>query len=162
MGRVITGKIALDNQVMELARCVSQAVETLNATGKTARHRIELDLNEVWINADATRIEQILTNLISNAVNHTPVEGLINIKLTREADDAVLTVSDTGSGIAAESLPRVFDLFFQEAQQIDGPKSGLGIGLTLVQRLVRLHGGSITAYSDGAGKSASFTVRIPA
>jgi CheY-like chemotaxis protein/two-component sensor histidine kinase len=162
IGRVLTGKIALEVQPLELSSCINRAVESLGAAGKTVRHRIEVNVSQVWIQGDATRMEQVLTNLIVNAVNHTPADGRIRIDLTRDEDEAVLTVSDTGVGIAAESLGKVFDLFYQEARQDDRPRGGLGIGLTLVRRLVELHGGTITASSAGTGKGATFTVRIAA
>jgi signal transduction histidine kinase len=178
LSRVLTGKIGLELRPVDLAQCVRHAVESLDAVGRTALHRIELRTLPVWIEGDSARIEQILTNLIINAVNHTPPGKHITITLTRETaqprlsqaggvamawdGDAVLTVADEGVGIAAATLPRVFDLFFQEHQQADRPKSGLGLGLTLVQRLAQMHGGSVTAASEGLGHGARFTVRIPA
>jgi CheY-like chemotaxis protein len=107
-------------------------------------------------------MEQIVTNLVVNAIGHTPADGRIDISVGRDGSAAIVRVTDTGSGIAPESLPKVFDLFFQEAQRLDRPRSGLGIGLTLVQRLAQLHGGTVVAASDGVGHGATFTVRLPA
>ena len=162
MGRVLTGKIALDSKPIDLAQCVRHAVESLNAGGRAARHRLEMHVAETWIIGDPTRIDQILTNLLINAVNYTPPGGRITVTAARDGAQVVLSVADSGVGIAPASLPQVFDLFFQEAQQIDRPKSGLGIGLTLVQRLVELHGGTAVAASPGTGKGATFTLRFPA
>jgi len=158
----LTGKIALDMRPLELSACITRAIETLAAAGKTARHHIEVHGQPVWIRGDAARVEQVLTNLVVNAINHTPANGNIDVSLAREGNDAVITVNDTGMGIVAESLPRVFDLFYQEERRGDRPHGGLGIGLTLVRRLVEMHGGTIDATSAGTGKGATFTARIPA
>ena len=162
IGRALTGKIALDMRPLELSACITRAIETLAAAGKTARHHIEVHAQPVWIRGDAARVEQVLTNLVVNAINHTPAYGNIDVSLAREGNDAVITVNDTGMGIVAESLPRVFDLFYQEERRGDRPHGGLGIGLTLVRRLVEMHGGTIDATSAGTGKGATFTARIPA
>ena len=162
IGRALTGKIALDMGPLELSACITRAIETLAAAGKTARHHIEVHAQPVWIRGDAARVEQVLTNLVVNAINHTPANGNIDVSLAREGNDAVITVNDTGMGIVAESLPRVFDLFYQEERRGDRPHGGLGIGLTLVRRLVEMHGGTIDATSGGTGKGATFTARIPA
>ena len=162
IGRALTGKIALDMRPLELSACITRAIETLAAAGKTARHHIEVHAQPVWIRGDAARVEQVLTNLVVNAINHTPANGNIDVSLAREGNDAVITVNDTGMGIVAESLPRVFDLFYQEERRGYRPHGGLGIGLTLVRRLVEMHGGTIDATSGGTGKGATFTARIPA
>lgn len=162
IGRALTGKINLDLQPLDLSACVTRAAETLAAAGKTARHRLNVNVMPVWIRGDAARIEQVLTNLISNAITHTPANGDIRISVAQDSGDAVITVRDTGMGIMPEALPRIFDLFYQEERRGDRPQGGLGIGLTLVRRLVELHGGTVTASSPGTGKGATFTVRIPA
>jgi len=178
MSRVLSGKISLETSPIDLATSVRGAVETFAATGKTAEHIVETHLDPVWIQGDPARIDQILTNLVGNAVNYTPPGKHIRITLARDAarpvigragaaaissdGDAVLAVSDEGVGIAPQTLPRVFDLFFQETQRPDRPKSGLGLGLTLVRRLAQLHGGSVTAESPGLNRGTTFTVRLPA
>ena len=116
----------------------------------------------VWVEGDQTRIEQILTNLLVNAARYTRQDGRIRVSVAREGDEAVLVVSDDGQGIAPENLPRVFELFFQAEATADRATGGLGIGLTLVQRLARFHGGDVTAVSGGRGQGATFTVRLPA
>ncbi|MDB5806269.1 MAG: Chemotaxis protein methyltransferase CheR [Betaproteobacteria bacterium] len=178
LSKVLTGKVSLELRPIELSLSVRHAMEGLAAAGRTDNHKIELHTEEVWINGDPARIEQILTNLVGNAVNHTDAGRGIRISLQRAAarprfgpggalemavaGEAVLAVADDGVGIAAETLPRVFDLFFQERQQVDRPKSGLGIGLTLVQRLTELHGGEVRAESAGLGHGARFYVTLPA
>lgn len=162
IGRVLAGKIALDRHAIDFALCVTRAMESLAAAGRTARHDIKVDAVHVWVKGDATRLEQVLTNLVVNALNHTPASGNIRVRLANESGHAVLTVSDTGVGIGPASLSRVFELFYQEAKQDDRPRGGLGIGLTLARRLVELHDGVIAVASAGTGKGATFTVRIPA
>lgn len=111
--------------------------------------------------ADPTRIEQVIVNLLHNAFKFTPAGGAVQIELVRARDEAVLTVRDTGVGIEPEDLSTIFDPFAQAAQTPARVQGGLGIGLTLVRRIVELHGGSVTAVSAGKGKGSEFTVRLP-
>jgi signal transduction histidine kinase/ActR/RegA family two-component response regulator len=162
VARVTSGKIVLDRRPLELAEAVRRGMATLAASGRTERHLIGLELEPVWADVDETRLEQIITNLVGNAVRFTPAGGAIDVSLHAAAGEAVLQVRDTGIGIAAETLPRVFDMFVQGARSPDGAPGGLGLGLTLVRRIVELHGGSVDAASDGAGRGSTFTVRLPA
>jgi CheY-like chemotaxis protein/anti-sigma regulatory factor (Ser/Thr protein kinase) len=114
----------------------------------------------VWVDGDAVRIEQVLTHLMNNAIRYTPPGGRIQVALRRDGDDAVLTIKDTGVGISVEVLPFVFDMFVQADRDLDRAQGGLGIGLTLVRRLVELHGGTVAASSDGEGQGSTFTVRL--
>jgi two-component system, sensor histidine kinase len=116
----------------------------------------------VWVDGDPTRIEQIVVNLVENAVKHTKDECTIAVAVGAESGDAVLRVRDDGAGMAPELVARVFDLFVQGDHGLDRASGGLGIGLTLVQRLAVLHGGSVEAASDGLGHGSTFTVRFPA
>jgi signal transduction histidine kinase len=161
-GRVILGKISLSRRAVDLGASVRTAVEELRGTGRLSQHDLRVELAPVWIYADATRIDQIVMNLITNAIKYTPTEGRIVIATRREQEWAVLEVSDTGIGIEPELLPRVFELFVQGERALDRSQGGLGIGLTLVQRLAELHGGVARAQSAGAGQGATFTVRLPA
>ena len=161
VGRVMTGKIDLKRVPIELATTVSAAVRTLRSTGQLDGHRVDVDVEPVWVNADAARLEQVITNLISNAVKYTPVGGAVRIRLRAEDDHAVLRVADSGVGIEPELLPHVFDLFVQGKRSLDRSQGGLGIGLTLVRRLTELHGGTAQAHSDGPGRGAEFVVRLP-
>lgn len=179
LSRVLSGKISLEARPLDLTTCARHSIETLAAAGKTARHEIAAHFDTpVWIEGDPARIDQILTNLVSNAVNYTPEGKRITISvllapaqvrlsaaggaLLSPVGDALITVQDEGVGIAPGTLPRIFDLFFQEEQRPDRPKSGLGLGLTLVRRLAQLHGGAVSAQSPGLGRGATFTVRLPA
>jgi CheY-like chemotaxis protein len=106
-------------------------------------------------------MEQIVNNIVGNAVKYTPPGGLIRVRVTLDGGDALLRVDDNGYGIAPELLPRVFDLFVQGERTLERAQGGLGIGLTLVRRLVELHGGTVSAFSDGPGRGSAFTVRLP-
>jgi signal transduction histidine kinase/ActR/RegA family two-component response regulator len=161
-GRAIMGKIVLERRPLHLAALVARALATLQASGRFAAHRLEKDLEPVWINADDTRMEQILANLVGNAVKFTLAGGTIRVRVKRAGDDAVLSVSDTGVGMSAELGSRAFELFVQGDAALDRRQGGLGIGLTLVRRLAELHGGTATGASDGPGRGSEFTVRLPA
>jgi signal transduction histidine kinase len=158
INRIATGKIRLDLQPIELADMVRHCLATL--AGRTAAHRVSLDAAEVWVDADPVRLEQIVVNLLDNAVKYTPAGGAIHVRVSREGAHAALRVRDTGVGIAPDVLPRIFDLFVQgESGTIQG-RGGLGIGLAVVQRLADLHGGTIEADSDGPGRGSTFCLRL--
>jgi PAS domain S-box-containing protein len=155
------GKIELVRSEIEVAAAVRQCVVTLESTERLARRVVTVEAEPVWVQADAARIEQIVMNLLSNALKFTPEGGRITVGVGREGDEAVLKVSDDGAGMTADLLPSVFDLFVQGEGEPDR-RSGLGIGLTLVRRLVELHGGRVEAASPGPGRGSVFTVRLPA
>jgi PAS domain S-box-containing protein len=161
--RITRGKIALKAEILDLNGVVSRVVESCQPLIDAHRHDVDLRLagGLVPVVADATRLSQVVLNLISNAVKYTPEGGRITIVVHRKADYAELGVRDSGIGIPAALLPRVFDLFVQGERSLDRTESGLGIGLTLVKRLVELHGGSVEARSDGPGKGSEFIVRLP-
>jgi signal transduction histidine kinase len=160
VGRVIAGKILLARQSVNLAAVVRSVRDTLALTGEAKDHVVRLEVEDTWVDADAVRIEQVVTNLLTNAAKYTPRGGLVQVNVRREQDTAVLEVQDAGIGIPPTLLPRVFDLFVQGERPLHRPAGGLGIGLTLVRRLVELHGGSVTAESSSQG--SRFTVRLPA
>jgi CheY-like chemotaxis protein/anti-sigma regulatory factor (Ser/Thr protein kinase) len=162
VGRVMTGKILLDRAPLDLASAAAHALAALKAGGRTGGHAVRADLQPVWVHADATRIEQVVSNLVGNAAKYTPAGGTIEVSTRREGQDAVLRVADSGIGMLPDLVPRVFDLFVQGARGLDRAQGGLGIGLTLVRRLAELHGGTATAASAGEGKGSVFTVRLPA
>ena len=147
---------------MELAQAVRQSIATLAASGRTEHHRLTVALDPVWANVDETRFEQIVGNLVGNALRFTPAGGQIEVALRAADGLAVLRVRDSGIGIAPEMLARVFDLFVQGERSADRGSGGLGLGLTLVRRIAELHGGSVEAWSDGPGRGSEFTVRLPA
>ena len=161
-GRVILGKISLSRGPVDLAAAVQTVVEGMRSTGRFNQHQVTVDLEQIWLYADATRVDQIISNLLVNAVKYTPAGGSISLTTRRENHWAVLTVTDTGIGLDAGLLPRVFELFVQGERALDRSQGGLGIGLTLVQRLAQLHNGFAEAHSAGDGKGATFTVRLPA
>ncbi|HET7199145.1 MAG TPA: ATP-binding protein [Burkholderiales bacterium] len=160
--RAMTGKIVLQRQPLELAQAAARAVAALHASGRAGEHRFVQRLEPAWVDADPTRIEQVLANLLANAVKYTPAGGAITVSVAREGPDAVLCVSDEGIGMPADLVGRVFEPFVQGERSLDRSHGGLGIGLTLVRRLAELHGGSALAESEGAGRGSSFTVRLPA
>jgi len=160
-GRVTSGRILLTRRPVDLAEAVRRCLSTMTSAGRTEAHVVRLDLEPVWVNADETRIDQIISNLLDNAVKYMPAGGEIHVRVTAEGDGGVLQVADSGVGISAPTLPRVFDIFVQGDQTLDRAKGGLGIGLTLVRRLVELHGGTVHAASAGSGRGSTFTVRLP-
>jgi signal transduction histidine kinase/DNA-binding NarL/FixJ family response regulator len=159
VGRVVTGKIALDRRAIDFCDLVRRTAAVFKE--REAEHEFVVSTTPVWIDGDAVRIEQIVSNIIGNAVKYTPVGGKITVSLSVEADEAVLRVQDDGFGIAPDLLPRVFDLFVQGERTLDRSQGGLGIGLTLVRRLVNLHHGTVSVSSEGPNCGSSFTVRLP-
>jgi signal transduction histidine kinase/ActR/RegA family two-component response regulator len=162
VARVTSGKIALVRRPLELSQAVRHSLATLAASGRTERHRVTAALEPVWADVDETRFEQIVNNLVGNALRFTPAAGTIEITLRGERGEAILRVRDSGVGIASEMLPRVFELFAQGERGPDRGAGGLGLGLTLVRRITELHGGRVDAASEGAGHGSTFTVRLPA
>lgn len=161
LSRAMSGKILLARRPVDMASLVGACLDTFRATGRTAGYRIDVDLAPNWVDGDPTRLEQIATNLIDNALKYTPAGGSIAIRISAEDEDVLLTVSDTGVGIAPDLLPHVFDVFVQGSISLDRAQGGLGIGLSLVRRLVELHGGSVAATSAGGGAGSAFTIRLP-
>jgi PAS domain S-box-containing protein len=159
VGRVVTGKIALDRRPIDFADLVHRAVAVCGE--RQNDQRLEISSQPVWIEGDLVRMEQIVNNIVGNAVKYTPGGGSIRVRVSAEGGDAVLRVEDNGYGIAPELLSRVFDLFVQGERTLDRAQGGLGIGLTLVRRLVELHGGTVSAFSEGPGRGSAFTVRLP-
>jgi PAS domain S-box-containing protein len=158
--RVASGKIRLNRRPLDLAVAVRRAVAGFTMDAALDRH-IEIRTEPMWVDGDAVRLEQVLANIVTNAVKYTPPGGHIRVSLSGDGNDAVLSVEDTGFGIAPELLPSIFDMFVQGERTLDRAQGGLGIGLTLVRRLIELHGGTVIASSDGAGQGSTFTLRLP-
>ncbi|HET7292941.1 MAG TPA: hybrid sensor histidine kinase/response regulator, partial [Vicinamibacteria bacterium] len=160
VARMTTGQIHLDCRPLDLAEAVERSLVGLAAQlrGRT----VARDVQPAWVEADETRLEQIVSNLVTNALKYTPPDRRITIVVRREGSEAMLRVSDEGHGIPPALLPHVFDLFVQGQRTADRRLGGLGLGLTLVRRLVELHGGRIEASSDGPGRGSTFTVWLAA
>jgi signal transduction histidine kinase/ActR/RegA family two-component response regulator len=162
VGRVISGKVRLQLAPLDLERVVTQVAQNLRRASVLKGRDVKLETESVWIEGDETRIEQIVSNILENSGKYTPREGTITILLYKKDEKAVLEVMDTGIGMSPDLIPRVFDLFSQGQRTIDRSASGLGIGLTLVKRLTELHGGTVTAASEGMDKGSRFTMTLPA
>ncbi|GIZ52753.1 hybrid sensor histidine kinase/response regulator [Noviherbaspirillum aridicola] len=162
VSRVMSGKVILDRQPLDLAATVSGCVATLKSTGRAERHVVTLSaLRPVWVQADPVRIEQVVNNLLDNAVKYTPAGGSIRVEVRAEGVNALLCVQDSGVGIPAELQARIFEVFVQGERSLDRSQGGLGIGLALARRLARLHDGDVECRSDGADAGSSFTLRLP-
>ena len=161
VARVTRGTVVLDRRPVNLADTVTQSLSALSASGRTARHQITVDVEPAWVDADPVRVQQIVTNLIVNAIKYTPADGTIHVTVGAPDDSAVVKVADSGIGISAAMLPRVFEPFAQGDRTLERSPGGLGIGLTLARRLVEAHGGTIEAESRGTGRGSVFTVRLP-
>jgi CheY-like chemotaxis protein len=158
--RVSRGTIKLERRPLDFAALVQRAA--VQVVAGSPKHQLDLRLEPVWVSGDDTRLEQIVINLLSNAVRYSPDGGAIRLVLARAADRLSLTVRDEGVGFAPELLHRMFDLFVQGDRGAARSQGGLGIGLTLARRLAELHDGWLDAYSDGAGKGSTFTLTLPA
>ena len=164
VSRVTLGKIQLTHEPLVLQEVVDRSMEGMRDEVARAGLRLEVQASgdPIWVSGDITRLEQVLSNLLTNAVKFTPAGGAITVSARREGAEAVLRVRDTGVGIEPALLPRIFDLFVQGDTSLDRAKSGLGIGLALVRQVVMLHGGDVSASSAGPGAGAEFVVRLPA
>jgi len=163
MSRIVSGKLRLDVRPTDLTAVVEAAVETVRpaAEAKEIRVACQLDPAAGNVSGDASRLQQVAWNLLSNAIKFTPKGGQVQVVLRRAASHVELVVSDTGQGIAADFLPHVFDRFRQADATTTRRHGGLGLGLAIVKNLVELHGGTVTATSEGDGRGATFTVRLP-
>ncbi len=163
VSRITRGKITLHQAPVDLAAVVTRAAEMSRPLLEARSHELTLALptEPVPVHGDAIRLLQVLANLLTNAAKYTPDGGHLRVAVARADGDAVVRVKDNGVGITAELLPRVFDLFTQGDRSLARSEGGLGIGLTLVKRLVELHGGTVEVHSDGPGKGSEFAVRLP-
>ena len=161
VGRAISGKLTLNHEPLDLHSAVEQALQSLRTGGRLADRRIDWQGGSAWVEADRTRIEQVVSNLVSNAVQHTQPRGRISLRVYARDGQAVLAVSDDGEGMSAQTAARAFELFFQARQDPARERGGLGIGLTLVRRIVEMHGGTIRGESEGVGRGATFTLQLP-
>jgi CheY-like chemotaxis protein/two-component sensor histidine kinase len=163
VSRIATGKVMLQRDVVDMRAVIEAALEGSQPMISAGSHRLRLHLPEapVGVIADPLRMAQVVGNLVNNAAKYTASGGQIDVSLSLEGDEAVVRVSDNGVGIPADMLEQVFDMFSQVDRTLDQSQGGLGIGLSLVQRLVALHGGSVSAESPGREQGSTFTVRLP-
>ncbi|MET0152383.1 MAG: hybrid sensor histidine kinase/response regulator [Candidatus Binatia bacterium] len=159
--RAMMGKIVLRRRPIDLADATAHAVTICRSTEPGKSRRIVGRLESAWIDADPTRVEQIATNLLNNAVKYTPPGGAIEVSVQSAGPDAILRVVDDGIGMPPDLVARVFEPFVQGDRELDRPQGGLGLGLTLIQRLTALHGGTASARSDGPNRGSEFIVTFP-
>jgi two-component system, sensor histidine kinase len=163
VSRVERGKVQLCYEPVELSHAVSRAVESCRASIQARGHELHLSLDTepIWIDADPTRFEQMISNILNNAAKYTAPGGRIWVSIRREEGHGFVDVRDNGRGIAGDMLEKVFDIFTQVRSSLDRNEGGLGIGLSLVKKLAQLHGGTISASSPGLGKGSTFTLMLP-
>jgi PAS domain S-box-containing protein len=161
--RISTGKVQLDLIAVDLRVVLQRAAESAQPLMTQHRHTLTQHILHapIPVHADPVRLEQVFVNLLSNASKYTPEGGVIELRATRERDEAIVQVRDNGIGISADMLPHIFDLFTQVAAASPQAQGGLGIGLALVKNLVELHRGSVQVRSEGLGQGTEFTVRLP-
>jgi PAS domain S-box-containing protein len=163
VSRIARGIVELKRETVELSTIVETALESSRPLIDASDHHLSVSLppHPVWLEADLTRLAQVLNNLLTNAAKFTPKGGRIVLAAALDGEDVLIQVTDTGMGITEQMLPRVFDMFTQAHRSIDRAQGGLGIGLGLARRLVEMHRGSITVESGGLGSGSTFTVRLP-
>jgi signal transduction histidine kinase/CheY-like chemotaxis protein len=163
VSRISRGKIELRREPVELASIVHHAVEAVRPLCESMDHELTVTLppQPAYLNADPSRLSQVVGNLLNNACKFTETGGRIRLTVEREGKQALIRVQDTGIGIAAEQLPRVFEMFMQADTSFERSRHGLGIGLTLVKSVVEMHGGTVEAHSPGVDQGSEFVVRLP-
>jgi two-component system CheB/CheR fusion protein len=163
LSRLRSGKLELNRETVLPVASIENAIETvrLDADAKSIEISVSAPDEMLFVQADPVRLEQIIWNLLNNSVKFTPRGGRIEVRLEEADDELVLTVSDNGQGIDTSFLPHIFEIFRQADSRTNRSQQGMGIGLAVVQQLVELHGGSVTAFSAGTGKGATFTIRLP-
>jgi signal transduction histidine kinase/CheY-like chemotaxis protein len=163
VGRVTSGKITLKRERVDLVPLVARSIEAHQMMAEA--HGVSLaftsGIKSVFVDGDVVRLEQVATNLLTNAIKYTPRGGRVEVTVIREGDNALLRVEDTGVGIPAEHLDSIFELFAQAPTTLDRARGGMGLGLTLVRALVQLQGGTVAAHSRGVGQGSRFEVRLP-
>ena len=161
LNHVMTGDVALEKEPLDLAEVAAACLASMHATGRITSRQVSTRLESVWIDADRTRLEQVVSNLVANAVKLSANDARIELRVSREDQDAVLCIRDIGRGIPPHLVPHVFDLFLSGESSSDRAKGRIGIGLALVRRLVHLHGGTVSAESSTEARGMIFTVRLP-
>ena len=161
--RIGRGMLELRREDVDLLAAAREAVETVRPMAESRRHEIKLSLCDkpLHVSADPSRLQQVLSNLLVNAIRYTPPGGRISLSVERQQTEAVVRVSDNGIGIAPDMLPAVFDMFMRAETAARQSEAGLGLGLTLVRNLVEMHGGTVQVFSAGLGKGSEFSFRLP-
>jgi CheY-like chemotaxis protein len=164
VSRIMRNRIELRKERVDLAAVLARAVETAQPLIDAQQHQLGVSLPTppVWLEGDPVRLAQVVGNLLLNATKYTDTAGRIWLTGERVGGDAVIRVRDTGVGIDADLLPRIFDPFTQADRSLARSQGGLGIGLTVVKYLVEMHGGTVSAHSDGPGQGSEFVIRLPA
>jgi len=163
MSRISRGTFELRRERIEVSAVVRHALETSGPSLQEAGHRLVVSLPEeaLWVDGDPVRLSQILANLLNNAARYTEAGGEVHIQARREDGSALISVRDNGIGIAPDAIARIFEMFNRGTQAGRSPEGGLGVGLALARKLAEMHGGSVTAHSDGPARGSEFVVRIP-
>jgi signal transduction histidine kinase/ActR/RegA family two-component response regulator len=163
IARITSNKLELRKERIELREVLNAAVETSQPLIEQRGHELTIEISEqpIYLDGDMVRLAQVISNLLNNAAKYTERGGRIWLTATKKDGNAVVNVRDTGMGITPEVLPRIFEMFTQADRTMAGSPGGLGIGLTLVRRLVQMHGGTITVHSDGRGKGSEFIIDLP-
>lgn len=163
VSRVTTGKISLSQKNVDVRETLTSALGPLEPLFGKQQLNLNVDLgpHRLTVNGDATRLEQVFTNLLTNAIKYTPAGGHVWVKAFANGENVVIKFKDTGLGLSPKVISHVFDIFVQSERSLDRSQGGLGIGLTVVRRLVELHGGTVSVHSDGEGKGSEFTVSLP-
>ena len=163
LSRISSGKIVLRRTRLDLRTVVHRALEGCQSAIEAAGHTLRIDLPDtpLWVFADGPRVSQAVGNLVSNAAKYTPAGGHIDVSMMVDGCHALISVADDGAGIPAAMLGRVFDMFAQVDETLERAQGGLGIGLSLVRRLMHMHGGSVVGESPGLGRGSTFTLRLP-
>jgi signal transduction histidine kinase len=164
VSRISKGKVHLRMEAIDLAPVIARSVEAVTALIGERGHELTVSVppGPMAVEGDATRLEQVLVNLLTNAAKYTDRGGRVAVVAGAEGGDFVVSVRDSGEGISAEMLPRLFEMFTQVESSTGRSRGGLGIGLSLVKTLVEMHGGSVRAASEGVGLGSEFSVRLPA
>jgi signal transduction histidine kinase len=161
VAQVSAGRVTLDRAAVDLRDLVEQVIDVQRLSGRLDAHQLTTRLDPVLVEVDAVRMTQVVTNILGNAVKYTDSGGRIDVDLRADETQAILCIRDTGIGMSADMIQRLFQPFSQEYQPLDRARGGLGLGLSLVRRLAELHGGAVEAHSEGLGRGSAFTVRLP-
>ncbi|HEX5458543.1 MAG TPA: ATP-binding protein [Steroidobacteraceae bacterium] len=163
VSRITQGRINLQQEPINLASVISQALESVEPLMRENRHKVFVAVGyaPAYVNGDHARLVQCVANILTNASKYTDPGGEIRVEMRRDNGEAVISITDNGVGIPAELLPRIFDLFVQSNRSLDRSQGGLGIGLSVVHRLIEMHGGRVSAASDGPGRGARFEIVLP-